>query len=145
MLISMGILSLLCLFLGLFPNVLYALLPYPVEFVPYTVTRVFSITQLFIFSFLGFWLLRKWLGGHPTYVLDTDWFVRIPGGLFIKFCKVPLITFGSYLDKQIMKFTATFIVRMRSPNIEARLTPMAIGLGVLMSLLLLAIFLFLKI
>jgi multicomponent Na+:H+ antiporter subunit D len=145
MLIAMGILSLLCLFLGIFPNVLYNLLPYPVEFVPYTVTRVFSITQLFIFSFLGFWLLRKWLGGHPTYVLDTDWLVRIPGGLFIKFCKEPLIAFGSYLDKQIMTITDTFIVNIRNPNIEARLTPMAIGFGVLMSLLLLAIFLFLKI
>ena len=145
MLIAMGILSLLCLFLGIFPNVLYNLLPYPVEFVPYTVTRVFSITQLFIFSFLGFWLLRKWLGGHPTYVLDTDWLVRIPGGLFIKFCKKPLITFGSYLDKQIIKVVDTLIVSIRSPNIEARLTPMAIGFGVLMSLLLLSVFLFLKI
>lgn len=145
MLIAMGILSLLCLLLGIFPNVLYDLLPYPVEFVPYTVTRVFSITQLFIFSFLGFWLLRKWLGGHPTYVLDTDWLVRIPGGLFIKFCKKPLITFGSYLDKQIIKVADTLIVSMRNPNIEARLTPMAIGLGVLMSLLLLSVFLLLKI
>lgn len=145
MLIAMGILSLLCLFLGIFPNVLYGLLPYPVEFVPYTVTRVFSITQLFIFSFLGFWLLRKWLGGHPTYVLDTDWLVRIPGGLFIKFCRKPLITFGSYLDKQIIKVADILIVSMRSPNIEARLTPMAIGFGVLMSLVLLSVFLVLKI
>ena len=144
MLIAMGILSLLCLFLGLYPSVLYELLPYPVEFVPYTVTRVFSITQLFIFSFLGFWLLRKWLRGHPTYVLDTDWLVRITGGLFIKFCKVPLIAFGSYLDKQIVTITDTFIVNIRNPSIEARLTPMAIGFGVLVSLLLLSVFLFFK-
>ncbi len=145
MLIGMGILAFLCIFMGVYPKILYDMLPYPVEYVPFTVTRVFSITQMFVFTFLGFWFLRKLVRGYPTYVLDTDWLVRMPGGLFIKFCKVPLIAFGSYLDKQIMKVAETFIVSIRSPNIEARLTPMAIGFGVLVSLLLLSVFLFLKI
>ncbi len=145
MLIGMGILAFLCVFLGVFPKILYAMLPYPVEFVPFTVTRVFSITQMFIFTFLGFWLLRKLERGYPTFVLDTDWFVRISGALFIKFCQGPLIAFGSYLDKQIMKITDTIIVNIRNPNIEVRLTPMAIGFGVLMSIVLFTIFLVLKI
>ena len=145
MLIAMGILSLLCLFLGLFPNVLYGLLPYPVEFVPYTVTRVFSITQLFIFSFLGFWLLRRWLGGHPTYVLDTDWLVRVPGRMFIDFCKGPLLAFGTAFDQWIMQFSGYFISKIKNPNIEMRMTPMAIGLGVLASLILFSTFLILRI
>lgn len=145
MLIAMGILSLLCLFLGLFPNVLYGLLPYPVEFVPYTVTRVFSITQLFIFSFLGFWLLRRWLGGHPTYVLDTDWLVRVPGRMFIDFCKGPLLAFGTALDQRIMQFSRSFISKIKGPNIEMRMTPMAIGFGVLISLILFSTLLILKI
>lgn len=145
MLIAMGILSLLCLFLGLFPNVLYKMLPYPVEFVPYTLTRVFSITQLFIFSFLGFWLLRKWLGGHPTYVLDTDWLVRIPGRKLIAFCKGPLPAFGASLDQRIMQFSLALIGKIRDPKIELRFTPTAIGFGVLISLVLLSTFLVLKI
>jgi multicomponent Na+:H+ antiporter subunit D len=48
MLIGMGILAFLCIFLGVYPKILYDMLPYPVEFVPFTVTRVFSITQMFI-------------------------------------------------------------------------------------------------
>jgi hypothetical protein len=100
---------------------------------------------MFIFSFLGFWFLRKLVKGYPTYTLDTDWFVRIPGKLFIQFCRGPLVRFGEFLDKQIMKITGTFIVNIRNPNIEMRLTPMAIGFGVLMSLVLFSIFLFLKI
>jgi len=145
MLIGMGILAFLCIFLGVYPKILYDMLPYPVEFVPFTVTRVFSITQMFIFSFLGFWLLRKLVRGYPTYVLDTDWLVRMPGKLFIQFCKGPLVTFGAFLDKQISRLAGTLIVNIRDPKIEARLTPMAIGFGVLMSILLLSIFLVLKI
>jgi len=54
MLVGMSILAFLCVFLGVYPKILYDMLPYPVEFVPFTLTRVFSITQMFIFSFLGF-------------------------------------------------------------------------------------------
>jgi multicomponent Na+:H+ antiporter subunit D len=145
MLIPMGILAFLCIFLGVFPKVLYAMLPYPVEFVPYTLTRVFSLTQMFIFTFLGFWLLRKLVGGHATFTLDTDWFIRMPGQLFIRFCTGPLLAFGSFLDKQITKITGSFIINIRNPNIEARLTPMAIGFGVFISVILFTIFLALKI
>lgn len=144
MLIGMGILAFLCIFLGVFPKVLYNLLPYPVEFVPYTITRVFSLTQMFIFTFLGFWLLRKLVVGHPTYTLDTDWLIRIPGKHFLQFCKGPLLTFGTFLDQQIQKITSTLIVTIRNPNIEMRMTPMAIGFGVLMSLVLFSVFLVLK-
>jgi multicomponent Na+:H+ antiporter subunit D len=145
MLIGMGILAFLCIFLGVFPKILYSLLPYPVVFVPYTPTRVFSLTQMFIFTFLGFWLLRKLVVGHPTYTLDTDWLVRMPGKQFLNFCNGPLLVFGAFLDKQIKKVTETFIVTIRNPNIEARMTPMNIGFGVLVSIILFSIFLVLKI
>lgn len=145
MLVGMGILAFLCIFLGVYPKILYDMLPYPVEFVPFTTTRVFSITQMFIFSFLGFWFLRKLVKGYPTYTLDTDWFARIPGKLFIQFCQGPLVSFGEFLDNHIMKITGSFIKNIRNPNIEVRLTPMAIGFVIMMSLVLFSIFLFLKI
>ena len=144
MLIGMGILAFLCIFLGVFPKILYDMLPYPVEFVPFTVTRVFSITQMFIFSFLGFWLLRKLVRGYPSYVLDTDWLIRIPGKLFLQFCNGPLLAFGAFLDKLVTKVAGNFIVSIRNPNLEMRMTPMAIGIGVLMALVLFSIFLALK-
>ncbi len=145
MLIAMGILALLCVSIGLRPNILYDLLPYPVEFVPYTLTRVFSITQMFIFSFLGFWMLRKWLGGHPTFVLDTDWLVRMPGRMLIGFCKGPLMAFGAALDRRVMQHSAFFISKIKNPDIEMCMTPKAIGLGVLISLILFSAFLVFRI
>ncbi|MCP3900730.1 MAG: Na(+)/H(+) antiporter subunit D [Desulfobacteraceae bacterium] len=145
MLIAMGILSVLCLFIGLYPNFLYALLPYPVEFVPYTITRVFTSTQLFIFSFLGFWVLRKWLGGHPTYVLDTDWPARILGAKLIRFSKDTLPAIGAAIDQRVIQFTGYFIKKIKNPHIEMLMTPATIEFGVLVTLILFSAFLILKI
>lgn len=145
MLVGMAILAFLCIFLGVYPKVLYDMLPYPVEYVPFTLTRVFSITQMFVFSFLGFWLLRKLVKGYPTFVLDTDWPIRILGGRFLNFCKGPLVAFGAFMDRQIVQLTGIFIGGIRNPKIEARLTPMAIGFGVFMSLVLFTLLLMARI
>ncbi|MBE9542645.1 MAG: Na+/H+ antiporter subunit D [Proteobacteria bacterium] len=141
MLIGMGILASLCVFMGIYPKILYAMLPYPVEFVPFTTTRVFSITQMFIFAFVGFWVLRKMVKGYPTYTLDTDWFVRMPGMRFVRFCNEPLINFGSFLDKNILKVTYFIISCVRSPIPEMRMTPRPIGLGALVVLAVFSLFL----
>jgi multicomponent Na+:H+ antiporter subunit D len=134
MLVAMGILSLLCIFIGVYPKILYALLPFPVDFVPYTFTRVFSLSQMFIFTFLGFWLLRKLVVGQPTYTLDTDWLVRIPGHLLVQFCKGPLMAMGEWVDRQVMRATHLFIVIIRNPNIEIKLTPIGVGAGIMLAI-----------
>lgn len=145
MLTAMAVLSGLCLLIGIFPNVLYALLPFPVEFVPYTLTRVFTSIQLFIFTFLGFWLLRKWLGGHPTYVLDSDWPFRLMGKKLIGFCRGPLLNFGAALDQQAMRITRSIITTIKNPHIDLTLTPLTIGRGILIILVVFSAFLILKI
>ena len=139
MLVGMGILAFLCIFIGVYPKILYDMLPYPVTFIPFTITRVFSTTQMFIFAFLGFWLLRKLVRGHPSYVIDTDWLVRIPGRHFLNFCKGPMMTSGAWLDRQIHQLANTIIVQMRNPKIEAQVTPMAIGIGVFLSIVLFSV------
>jgi multicomponent Na+:H+ antiporter subunit D len=145
MLIGMAILAFLCIFLGVYPKILYDMLPYPVEYVPFTVTRVFSITQMFIFAFLGFWLLRKLVRGYPSYVIDTDWLVRIPGNWLVRFCRGPLVHYAAVLDKQIIKLTTTVVVNVRNPSIEGRMTPVALGAGIFVLLILFTGFLLLKI
>ncbi len=113
MLIAMGILAALCVLIGVYPKVLYDMLPHPVEFVPFTTTRIFSAMQLFIFTFLGFWLLRKMVRGHASYTLDTDWLVRIPGMMLVRFCKEPLMDFASALDRGLMR-TVSAVSRVGS-------------------------------
>jgi len=85
MLLAMGITAFLCIFIGSFPGPLYSLLPYPVDYVPYTAPHVLGQTQLLFFSALAFTLLLL-AGIYPPEMrcvnLDTDWFYRMGGRLF---------------------------------------------------------------
>ncbi|MDH3660954.1 MAG: Na(+)/H(+) antiporter subunit D [Alphaproteobacteria bacterium] len=71
MLIAMGITSFLCIGVGIFPQPLYALLPHPVDFHPYSVAHVITQLQLLLFSALAFtWLMRS--GVYPPELRSTN-------------------------------------------------------------------------
>jgi len=79
MLLAMGITAFLCIFIGVYPDPLYALLPYEVEFHPYTMAHVVGQLQLLCFALLAFGVLMR-TGIHPPEIrcinLDTDWTYR---------------------------------------------------------------------
>jgi multicomponent Na+:H+ antiporter subunit D len=83
----MGIAAVLSIFIGVYPAPLYSLLPYPVEYVPYTAPHVLGQTQLLFFSALAFTLLLL-SGIYPAEMrcinLDADWFYRKGGRLFYR-------------------------------------------------------------
>ena len=68
--------SVLCIGLGVYPDPLYAILPYPVEFEPYTGAHVVTQLQLLLFSGLAFFVLLDVLRRTPTITLDVDWLYR---------------------------------------------------------------------
>jgi multicomponent Na+:H+ antiporter subunit D len=78
MLIAMGFGAFFCTLFGVFPGLLYQFLPYPVDYEPYTIYHLVEITQILVFTFIGFWILRKKLEGDAKIALDTDWFYRMP-------------------------------------------------------------------
>jgi len=85
MLLAMGIAAFLCIFIGSFPGPLYSLLPYPVDYVPYTAPHVVGQTQLLFFSALAFSLLLLagiYPGEQRCVNLDFDWFYRKGSRLF---------------------------------------------------------------
>ncbi len=79
MLLAMGMAAFLCVLLGVFPGVLYSILPNPVEYQPYTAAHILDTLQLLSFAALAFCLLIL-SGLHPVemrvILLDTDWFYR---------------------------------------------------------------------
>lgn len=79
MLVAMGLGAALSIGIGCFPFYLYALLPYEVDFQPYTATHVVAQLQLLIFSALAFTVL-KLTGIYPPELrstnLDADWVYR---------------------------------------------------------------------
>jgi multicomponent Na+:H+ antiporter subunit D len=86
MLLAMGIAAGFCVFLGVFPQPLYSILPYPVDYMPYTGAHVMGQLQLLMFGALAFALLML-SGFYPPELrsinLDTDWFYILGGrGLY---------------------------------------------------------------
>lgn len=74
--LAMAFFALLCVGLGVFPQPLYAMLPYPVDYAPYTVEHVVTMLQLLLFSGLAFFLLLPLMKRTLTITLDVDWFWR---------------------------------------------------------------------
>lgn len=66
----------LCLLLGIFPELLYPLLPYPVDYVPYKAGKVLFYLQLLLFSGLAFFIMLPWMQRTLTVSLDVDWLWR---------------------------------------------------------------------
>ena len=79
MLVAMGSAAILCIAIGVFPGLLYPLLPFPVEFDPYTTSHVVNQLQLLMFSAAAFIFLQK-TGIYPPELravnLDVEWVYR---------------------------------------------------------------------
>jgi len=77
--LAMGITAFLCIFIGVYPDPLYALLPYDVVYKPYTSNHVIAQLQLLCFALLAFAVLMR-SGIHPPEIravnLDVDWIYR---------------------------------------------------------------------
>jgi multicomponent Na+:H+ antiporter subunit D len=83
MLWAMGLTSALCFIIGVYPKVLYDLLPFNVEYHPYTMPHLSEMLQILSFTGLVFFLLVKKLAPEDKMNLDVDWFYRKGGTIFM--------------------------------------------------------------
>ena len=87
MLLAMTVAAALCVFNGVYPWLLYDLMPFPVDYVPYTGTHVIAQLQLLFFSALAFaWLMVT--GIYPPELrsvnLDVEWLYRGVGARAVR-------------------------------------------------------------
>jgi multicomponent Na+:H+ antiporter subunit D len=73
---AMLLVAALCIGLGIFYEPLYRLLPYAVDYVPYTGAHVVAQLQLLLFSGLAFFVMLGWLRRTLTLTRDADWLYR---------------------------------------------------------------------
>ncbi|WP_420405096.1 Na(+)/H(+) antiporter subunit D [Nisaea sp.] len=79
MLLAMGAAAILCVGIGVWPQPLYALLPYDVDYAPYTASHVITQLQLLAFAALAFTVLilcRVYPPELKSSNLDFDWVYR---------------------------------------------------------------------
>jgi multicomponent Na+:H+ antiporter subunit D len=113
MLVAMGMAAFLCVFIGIYPAALYSIMPYPVDYVPYTADHVISQLALLCFASLAFVVLVR-SGYYPpvqrSVNLDTDWLYRkgLPAG--ISFVGAPLARLNERAGKALFEFLPDFLV-----------------------------------
>ena len=104
MLVAMGLAAAACVLIGIFPGLLYAHLPDPVDYVPYTLHHITSTLGMLGFTALGFFLLLKHLDPEPTISLDTDWFYRRGSAGFVTLVQRPLARLEDGFVGEIYEF-----------------------------------------
>ena len=117
MLLAMALAAMLCIGIGVYPMMLYDLLPYEVDYWPFDYSHVIAQLQLLFFSALAFtWL--KLSGLYPPELrlvnLDTDWLYRRLG---LQVCRsAGSVIGGFYIETQALSrsFLTTAIRILRT-------------------------------
>ena len=116
---AMILFAFLCIALGVYPDPLYALLPYAVNYVPYTAAHVITQLQLLLFSGLAFFVMLDYLKRTPTITLDVDWLWRVAGPEVTKTCRLALdgtrAGFAEMLDAGKARY-GDWLARHRRPE-----------------------------
>ena len=116
MLIAMSLAAFLCIAVGVYPQALYNILPYEVNFQPYTTTHVVTQLQLLLFSALAFgWLMRS--GLYPPELkstnLDFDWSYRYFLPRLLERLVNIIVLIDRKLREYLLKMTNNFISEIR--------------------------------
>jgi len=166
MLLAMGLGAFLCVLTGIYPKILYDILPYQVDFHPYAPSHVIGMLQLLLLTAAAFWIYIDKLGGEPFISIDTDWFYRLPARALYRFSENQLAWIRSRTQQQVSLLIEKLARVSRNPyliidliegprqlkagetNSQAEQTGekthrQPIGVGALVSLILLCLFLYL--
>jgi multicomponent Na+:H+ antiporter subunit D len=76
--------------IGVYPELLYRVMPFPVTYRPYNAAHLLETLQLLAFTGLAFWLVIDKIHAEPTITLDFDWFYRKPAPILFRLTVVSL-------------------------------------------------------
>jgi multicomponent Na+:H+ antiporter subunit D len=98
MILAMSVAAFLCFFIGIYPDYLYKMLPFPVNYHPYTSYHLAETLQLLGFTGLGFFIMVKKLKPTPKINLDLDWFYRKGARVFMAFASRPVLSSDGWIN-----------------------------------------------
>lgn len=131
MIIAMSFLCLLCVIPGIFPQLLYALLPTEIEYNAFAHGHAFTQLQLILFSGTIFFLLLPLMKHHYTISLDSDWLIRRPILHLLKLADHFLFFIRGLFTKSITGLLQYFLQYMHylhhSGKMITRVQPIAVS------------------
>lgn len=106
MLIAMGIAAVLCIGIGIMPQLYYQILPYEMSYQPYDASHIIGQMQLLIFAMLAFVFLM-WAKLYPpeirSTVLNADWFYRRLAPMIVAPLVRAFISLASVLERLVVR------------------------------------------
>jgi multicomponent Na+:H+ antiporter subunit D len=91
---AMILTAFLCILIGVFPGILFHILPYAsTDYHAYTPSHIVGVSQLFFFAGLVFMLAKNAFSPHRWIILDFDYFYRMAFRGIAWLCRGPLNDF----------------------------------------------------
>jgi len=113
--LAMGLTAFSCVFIGVYPTVLYKILPfYPVHYHAFTPSHILGVIQLFLLAGVVFMLAKASFSPHKGILLDFDFFYRMGGRGLIQFCDV---------SNQVRLKVQDFAIRLVGESIDLSKNP----------------------
>lgn len=137
MLIAMSVTAFLCVAIGVYPTMLYGILPYAGEAIHYHAYawgHTISTLELLLMAAGGFFFLQVVFSPHERITYDIDHLYRKAGRWFIWFCEQPLLTVAEFLDKGLMKIADSVVWVTKNPTAASRIMMAMLGAAVLRTL-----------
>ena len=134
MLIAMSVTAFLCVAIGVYPKLLYGILPYAEEafhYHPYTFGHTLVTVELLMMTAVGFLMLQAVFSPHERVTFDLDYLYRKAGSGFIWLCEQPLVTVAEFLDKGLMRLADTIVWFSKNPTAASRVLAATVGVMVL--------------
>jgi multicomponent Na+:H+ antiporter subunit D len=124
MLIAMSVIAFLCVALGVYPQVLYGILPYAetaFHYHAYAFGHTIGTVELLMITAVGFFLLQFVFSPHERITYDIDHLYRKAGRGFIWLCEQPLVTVAEFIDKGLLRIADAFVWFSKNPTAASRI------------------------
>lgn len=121
-----------CVLIGVYPKVLYHVLPYAgvgSYYHAYTADHVMGVVQLFLFSGLVFMLAKKLFDPHKVLILDLDYFYRMGGRAIAWSCDKIISDSRIAVQKIAIRFRVSIVNLGDNPFLSPKRRPIGIGAG----------------
>ena len=113
--LAMGLTAFACVFIGLYPKILFDILPYNVvDYNPFTPSHIIGVIQLFMLAGLAFIIAKAMVVPHRATILDFDYFYRMGGRGLIWVCTIPMSKFRSTLQVRFSR--AVYVIARLARN-----------------------------
>ncbi|MBA7552528.1 NAD(P)H-quinone oxidoreductase subunit 2, chloroplastic [subsurface metagenome] len=128
MLIAMSVTAFLCVAIGVYPELLYGILPYEVvHYHAYALGHTIGTLELLMMTAVGFFTLQYVFSPHERITNDIDYIYRKAGRGFIWFCEQPLVTVANFIDTGLQRIADSFVWFSKNPTAASKIMVAMIG------------------